>query len=106
LPSCVRSGATLIVADPRFSVAASKAKHWLPVKAGTDIALLLAWMNVIVRENLYDKKFVAKHGSGFAQFRQAIAGSTPEWAAGETGCHGRSSFAQPRAKWRAPSQPR
>jgi thiosulfate reductase / polysulfide reductase chain A len=81
----LRSGATLIVADPRFSVAASKAQHWLPVKAGTDIALLLAWMNVIVREGLYDKKFVAEHGSGFTQFRQAIVGRTPEWAAGETG---------------------
>jgi thiosulfate reductase / polysulfide reductase chain A len=81
----VRNGATIIVADPRFSVAASKAKHWLPVKPGTDLALLLAWMNVIVRENLYDRAFVAKHGTGFAQFRQAIAASTPEWAARETG---------------------
>ena len=38
----------IIVVDPRFSVAASKAKYWLPIKPGTDLALLLAWMNVLV----------------------------------------------------------
>jgi thiosulfate reductase/polysulfide reductase chain A len=81
----VRNGATVIVADPRFSTAASKAKYWLPVKPGTDLALLLAWMNVIVREGLYDKGFVAQHGTGFDEFTKAIAGNTPEWAAAETG---------------------
>ena len=81
----VRAGATIIVADPRFSTAASKAKYWLPVKPGTDTALLLAWMNVIVKERLYDRKFVAAHGAGFQQFAKAIAASTPEWAAAETG---------------------
>ena len=44
------SGAELVVVDPRFSVAASKARYWLPIKPGTDIALLLAWMNVILEE--------------------------------------------------------
>lgn len=81
----LRAGATVIVADPRFSTAASKAKYWLPVKPGTDIALLLAWMNVIVRERLYDRQFVRKHGTGFAEFAKAIAKNTPEWAASETG---------------------
>ena len=81
----VRNGATIIVADPRFSTAASKAKYWLPVKPGTDLALLLAWMNVIVTEGLYDKRFVAKHGTGFEQFAKAIAENTPEWAAPQVG---------------------
>jgi thiosulfate reductase/polysulfide reductase chain A len=81
----LRKGATVIVADPRFSTAASKAKHWLPVKPGTDIALLLAWMNVIVHEKRYDRKFVAEHGVGFAEFAKAIAPNTPDWAAAETG---------------------
>ena len=44
----VGSGASIIVADPRFSVAASKAKFYLPVKPGSDLALLLAWMNVLL----------------------------------------------------------
>ena len=59
----VGRGASIIVADPRFSVAASKAKFYLPVKAGTDIALLLAWMNVIVGEKLYDKEYIDKYDS-------------------------------------------
>jgi thiosulfate reductase/polysulfide reductase chain A len=79
------SGATVIVADPRFSVAASKAKHYLPVKPGTDLALLLAWMNVIVGERLYDADYVAAHGFGFEAFAAEIASRTPEWAYPETG---------------------
>ena len=49
----LQRGAKLIVVDPRFSTAASKADYWLPIKPGTDIALLLAWMNVLISENLY-----------------------------------------------------
>jgi thiosulfate reductase/polysulfide reductase chain A len=75
----------IIVADPRFSVAASKAKYWLPVKAGTDLALVLAWMNVIVEEGLYDRAFIDKHAHGFDKFVAEIKSRTPEWAAAETG---------------------
>ena len=39
-------GAQLVVVDPRFSIVAGKAHYWLPIKPGTDIALLLAWMHV------------------------------------------------------------
>lgn len=81
----VGRGATVICVDPRYSTAASKAKHWLPVKPGTDLALVLAWMNVLVTEGLYDREFVAKHGHGFDRFAAALAGSTPEWAEKETG---------------------
>lgn len=75
----------IIVVDPRFSVAASKAKYWLPIKPGTDLALLLAWMNVLVNEGRYDKVFVEQHGIGFDKFATRIAQSTPEWAEKETG---------------------
>ena len=75
----------IIVVDPRFSTAASKAKHWLPIKPGTDLALLLAWMNVIVGEGRYDRAFVDRHGIGFDAFAKTIAESTPEWAERETG---------------------
>jgi thiosulfate reductase/polysulfide reductase chain A len=81
----IAQGATVIVADPRFSIAASKAKHYLPVRPGTDIALLLAWMNVLVTEGLYDAEYVAQHGFGFEYFRAEIAAFTPEWAYPETG---------------------
>jgi len=75
----------IIVVDPRYSVAASKAKYWLPIKPGTDLALMLAWMNVLVSENRYDKAFVDRYGTGFDKFKAEIAAATPEWAAAETG---------------------
>jgi len=77
--------ATVIVVDPRFSVAAGKAKHWLRIRPGTDLALLLAWMHVIVSEKLYDADYVANHGYGFDQFAAYLAPFTPEWAFPETG---------------------
>lgn len=81
----VGRGASIIVVDPRFSVAASKAKYYLPIKPGTDLALLLAWMNVIVTEKLYDAEYVEKYGYGFDQFAASIRTCTPEWAYPETG---------------------
>ncbi|MBI5403866.1 MAG: molybdopterin-dependent oxidoreductase [Ignavibacteriae bacterium] len=79
------AGGSIIVVDPRFSVAAGKAKYYLPIKPGTDIALLLAWMKVIVDENLFDKDYVDKYGFGFEQFKAEIQQYTPEWAYTETG---------------------
>ncbi len=81
----VGRGASIIVADPRFSVAAGKAKFYLPIRPGTDLALMLAWMHVLVNENLYDKEYVAKYGFGFEQFAASVAACTPEWAYPETG---------------------
>jgi thiosulfate reductase/polysulfide reductase chain A len=79
----------IIVVDPRYSVAASKAKYWLPIRPGTDLALLLAWMNVLVSEGLYDREFVGKYGHGFDRFVAEIKSYTPEWAATETGIEAR-----------------
>jgi thiosulfate reductase/polysulfide reductase chain A len=81
----IGAGASLIVVDPRFSIAAGKAKHYLPIKPGTDLALLLAWMNVIVSEDLFDKAYVEQYGFGFDAFKAEIAPYTPEWAYPETG---------------------
>jgi len=81
----IEKGSSIIVVDPRFSVAAGKAKYYLPIKPGTDIALLLAWMNVIVKEKLYDVKYVEMYGFGFKQFAALISKYTPEWAYPETG---------------------
>ncbi len=81
----VAAGAEIIVVDPRFSVAAGKAKYYLPIKPGTDLALLLAWMNVLVSEKLYDEAYVRRYGFGFENFAAEIAPYTPEWAYPETG---------------------
>ena len=76
----IGNGATLIVVDPRFSVAASKARYWLPIKPATDTALLLAWMNVIIEEKLYDADYVEKYTIGFADLKKHVADKNPEWA--------------------------
>ncbi len=81
----VAKGASVIVVDPRFSIAASKAKHYLPIKPGTDLALLLAWMHVLVTEGIYDKDYVAQYGFGFEAFAAELTAFTPEWAYPETG---------------------
>ncbi|MCX8033953.1 MAG: molybdopterin-dependent oxidoreductase [Thermodesulfovibrio sp.] len=80
----VGKGATLIVLDPRFSTAAGKAKYWLPIKPATDLAILLAWTNVIINEGLYDKDYVLKYTYGFAEVAQAVKEYTPDWAEKET----------------------
>jgi thiosulfate reductase/polysulfide reductase chain A len=73
-------GAKLIAVDPRFSTAAAKADWWLPIRPGTDIALLLAWMNVLIAERLYDEPYVAKYAQGFDQLAAHVREFTPEWA--------------------------
>ncbi|MFH1438159.1 MAG: molybdopterin-dependent oxidoreductase [Pseudomonadota bacterium] len=74
------SGAKLVVLDPRQSVAASKADYWLPLKPGSDIALLLAWMHVIIREGLFDKDYVEKYCTGFDELKKHVEAKTPAWA--------------------------
>jgi len=81
----IRNNADVIVVDPRFSVAASKARYWLPIKPGTDLALLLAWMNVIVAEKLYDRDYLDRYAYGFEQLEQHVESYTPEWAYPRTG---------------------
>jgi thiosulfate reductase/polysulfide reductase chain A len=76
----IGNGAQFVVVDPRFSVAASKAKYWLPIKPGSDIALLLAWMHVILKEERYDKEYVTKYGHGLEELKKHVADKTPEWA--------------------------
>ncbi|MGE5601917.1 MAG: molybdopterin-containing oxidoreductase family protein [Nitrososphaerales archaeon] len=73
-------GAKLIVVDPRFSTAASKAHFWLPIKPGSDTALLLAWMNVILAEKLYDQEYLDQYAIGVKELEAHVLGFTPEWA--------------------------
>ncbi len=84
MSDAIDKGATIITVDPRFSTAASKSKHWLPIKPSTDIALLLAWMNVIINESLFDKEYLDKYAFGFEELRAHVQQYTPEWAYGVT----------------------
>ena len=82
--NALAKGAEVIVVDPRFSTAAGKARYWLPIKPGTDLALLLAWTHVIVTEGLYDREYVQKYTVGFDELKRHVADKTPEWAFAET----------------------
>jgi thiosulfate reductase/polysulfide reductase chain A len=81
----VGKGAKVVVVDPRYSIAAGKADEWMPIKPGTDIALLLAWMNVMITEELIDKKYVDLYTYGYEQLQAHVADKTPEWAYPITG---------------------
>ncbi len=81
----VERGASIIVVDPRMSTAATKAKYYLPIKPGTDLALLLTWINILISEDLYDKDYVKKYTFGFEQLKAEVSKYTPEWAYPVTG---------------------
>lgn len=74
------NGAKLVVVDPRHSETAILADEWLPIKPGTDLAFLLAMINVVVEEKLYDKSFVEKSTVGFQQLEDEIINYPPQWA--------------------------
>ncbi len=59
------NGAKLVVVDPRRTSLAEKADLWLPLRPGSDSALALSMLNVIIEEELYDKEFVEKYTFGF-----------------------------------------
>ncbi len=84
MSDAIDKGATIITVDPRFSTAAGKSKYWLPIKPATDLALLLAWINVIISEELYDKPYVEKYTYGFEYLKEHVKNMTPEWAYGIT----------------------
>ena len=75
------NGAKLVVFDPRLSITAAKAHEWIPIKPGTDLAALLAMINVIIDEELYDHDFVANYTTGFAELKASVKEYTPDWAA-------------------------
>ncbi|MBN2175798.1 MAG: molybdopterin-dependent oxidoreductase [Bacteroidales bacterium] len=84
MSDAIDKGATIITVDPRFSTAASKSKYWLPIKPATDLALLLAWIHVLIYEDIYNKYFVGQYTYGFDLLKDHVKNMTPEWAYGKT----------------------
>ena len=76
----IARGAKVVVIDPRRIPLADNARMYLRIRPGTDCALALAVINVIIKENLYDKEFVEKHTTGFESLISHIGEYTPEWA--------------------------
>lgn len=76
--------AKLVYLDPRFTVTAAKADAWFPIRPGTDLAFILAMLNVIIGEGRYDKEFVATYTTGFEKLGEHVRQYTPDWAEKET----------------------
>jgi len=72
-----RRGAKLIVVDPRRTDIASKADVWAQVRPGTDVALALAMLNVIIEEKLYDEHFVENYTEGFGALVERVKEYAP-----------------------------
>jgi anaerobic selenocysteine-containing dehydrogenase len=68
-----RKGIKYIVIDPKYSETAARlADHWLRLRPGTDAALALGWLNVIIEEELYDKNFVDQWCHGFDELKDRV----------------------------------
>jgi anaerobic dimethyl sulfoxide reductase subunit A len=80
-------GTRFICVDPRFTDSAAVfADQWIPIRPGSDAAVLLAMAHVIIQEDLLDRSFIEAHTFGFEPFREYVLGrtdgvaKTPAWA--------------------------
>ncbi|MFZ0760826.1 MAG: molybdopterin-dependent oxidoreductase [Candidatus Sulfotelmatobacter sp.] len=80
-----RKGAKLVVIDPYRTRTAACADWYLPINPGTDGALALAMMHVIISEGLHDADYVAKYTLGFDELLEKVKAYSPERAAQWTG---------------------
>ena len=70
----------LIIIDPRTTAYASRATLHLQPRPGSDCALAMGMMNVIFKEELWDKEFVNNWTYGFEELKERVAPFTPEKA--------------------------
>jgi anaerobic selenocysteine-containing dehydrogenase len=80
-----RRGAQVLAIDVRHTESFGLADATYLVRPGSDTALALGMLHVIVAERLYDEEFVREHCVGFDALKEHIAQYDPTWAAGETG---------------------
>ncbi len=73
-----KNGAKMVVIDPRRTKEAEMADLWLQVRPGTDLALMLGWIHIIIKEELYDFDFVANWTVGFDELKAHVETYTPE----------------------------
>jgi thiosulfate reductase/polysulfide reductase chain A len=76
--------AKLVYLDPRYTVTASKADEWLPIRPGTDLAFYLALIHVLLAEGLFDAPFVEAYTQGLDELKAHVQPYSPEWAEKET----------------------
>src|SRR5438270_226558 len=80
-----RNGGKLVVIDPYRTRTAACADWYLPINPGTDVALALGIMHVIIGEGLHDREYVAQHTIGFDALAARVKEYTPERVAQWTG---------------------
>ncbi len=76
-----RRGAKVIAIDPYLSLSAEKCTQHVALLPGTDGALALGMMQVLIAENLIDRDYIARHTIGFEQLAERVRQYTPEWTA-------------------------
>jgi len=74
----VRDGVRLVVVDPRPTYLAREAEVWLKVRPGTDGALAMGMLRMLLEEDLYDRAFVENWCVGLEELRERVAPYTPE----------------------------
>jgi anaerobic selenocysteine-containing dehydrogenase len=80
-----KAGAKLVVIDPVRTRTARLADWHIPIRPGTDAALALAMIHVIIKENLVDRDYIDKYTVGYDELAERASTYTPEFAAQETG---------------------
>ncbi len=85
IKKAIKRGAKLIVADPRHIALAKMANLYLPIRVGSDVALLLAMAHVIGRENLINQDFIEARTSNSEDLLKHVQQFSPKWAAEITG---------------------
>ncbi len=73
-----QKGAKIIVCDPRKIETAKIANQYLPLKNGTNMALVNAFAYTLIDENLYDKDYVSRYTEGFDEYKKQLADYSPE----------------------------
>ena len=82
---CRDRGGKLIVADPRLNPISRNADLFLPVRPGTDLALLMGMLHVILRDGLENREFIEEHTTGFEAVKESVAAWDPRTVAEKTG---------------------
>lgn len=79
------SSKKLVVIEPRFSIIAAKADEWHPIKAGSDLAFVLALLHVWIRDGKFNRSFVEAFTVGFEHLKASVKETTPQWQKSFTG---------------------